>query len=391
MDNLSNLKRRLNYLGGNAEGRLIKEKLNTFKRALGNSYQSANVKIGDKELKVLINPDKLKQDYDDKIVSALFDSSLKIGDVLHWVDTDTHWIIYLQQLTERAYFRAPIRQCDYQIHWVDELGISKSIWAAIRGPVETKIVSDTKSDLIFDSPNETLNVLIPNNEDTSRIFKRYYKILIAGKSWEVQSTDSMSVPGIIEMTLKESYKTSETAGGVATKNHHVTSSLDVVNEISIEQPFNLTTRILFGTNPVELPYEYKISRGNGKIVNNALTLYDTNPVEIQLLIQDINFQKMFTVTGVEDQQDLVSFNIEGPLLVKPYGETVYTVKKYVNGVEVEPNGSWDLISNGYCEISSQTEKSLKLKWLITKSGKISIVYGESDNITKRDIIVDSLF
>jgi len=42
-------------------------------------------------------------------------------------------------LDEIAYFRGEIRRCDYTITWLDEDGNEKTTYAAIRGPVETKI------------------------------------------------------------------------------------------------------------------------------------------------------------------------------------------------------------------------------------------------------------
>ena len=62
--------------------------------------------------RALINPDKTKQDYDDKILSIDY-GILELGDVFKWVGTNTHWIIYLQALTEDAYFRGEIRLCKY--------------------------------------------------------------------------------------------------------------------------------------------------------------------------------------------------------------------------------------------------------------------------------------
>jgi hypothetical protein len=41
-------------------------------------------------------------------------------------------------MTELAYFRGDIRKCSYEIAWEDENG-KHSTYAAIRGPVETKI------------------------------------------------------------------------------------------------------------------------------------------------------------------------------------------------------------------------------------------------------------
>ena len=44
-----------------------------------------------------------------------------------------------QELTELAYFRGEIRRCSYEINWIDEDGNLNSSYAAVRGPVETKI------------------------------------------------------------------------------------------------------------------------------------------------------------------------------------------------------------------------------------------------------------
>jgi len=38
-----------------------------------------------------------------------------------------------------AYFRGEIRRCSYTIDWIDEEGNKHTSFAAVRGPVETKI------------------------------------------------------------------------------------------------------------------------------------------------------------------------------------------------------------------------------------------------------------
>jgi hypothetical protein len=78
-------------------------------------------------------------DYDDKILSIGFESNFKPGDIFEWCNTGTHWIIRLQDLQELAYFRGDIRRCDYTIAWEDSKGKVQRTYAAIRGPVETKI------------------------------------------------------------------------------------------------------------------------------------------------------------------------------------------------------------------------------------------------------------
>jgi murein endopeptidase len=61
-------------MGGNRQQeRMIKGKRRSLDRAVWNSYQAAEVIKIDAEdrkpVRALINPNKLKQDYDDKIIS----------------------------------------------------------------------------------------------------------------------------------------------------------------------------------------------------------------------------------------------------------------------------------------------------------------------------------
>ena len=143
VENLHNQHARLGQHGGNRQQeRMIQDKRRSLDRAVWHSYQAAEVVRNEAEdrkpVRALINPNKLKQDYDDKIISVGFEYNFKCGDVFEWIGTDTYWIVYLQDLTELAYFRGDIRRCSYEIAWEDENGKHKT-YAAIRGPVETKI------------------------------------------------------------------------------------------------------------------------------------------------------------------------------------------------------------------------------------------------------------
>ena len=48
-----------------------------------------------------------------------------------------------------------------------------SIYAAVRGPVETKINFIQKHGISVDTPNHSLSLLMPKNEHTLEYFKRY--------------------------------------------------------------------------------------------------------------------------------------------------------------------------------------------------------------------------
>lgn len=213
---LDNMKTRLMQRGGYPQQlRMIKDKRETLNRAVLYSYQGAQVKtlnLGAPIAPALINPNKTKQDYDDKIISIGYEFDYKPGTVFEWVNTGTKWLIYLQDLTELAYFKGDIRRCNYQISWEDEDNNIKSTYAAIRGPVETKITYLQKAGISVDTPNMSLDILMPKNEDTLKYFSRYSKFYLKGLEegdrnlcWRVESLDSISMPGVLEVCATEYY------------------------------------------------------------------------------------------------------------------------------------------------------------------------------------------
>ena len=75
MSGIEDLSTRLDYRGGEKQvPRMNEDKLNALKKALVRSYQSATAVLADgREFKCLINPDHLKNLYDDKIISIPFE------------------------------------------------------------------------------------------------------------------------------------------------------------------------------------------------------------------------------------------------------------------------------------------------------------------------------
>ena len=197
--------------GGNRQQeRMILSKRRSLDRAVWSAYQAAEVVRTDatdkKPVRALINPNKVNQDYDDKIISVGYEFGFKTGTVFEWRGTNTHWLIYLQDLTELAYFRGHIRRCSYYIEWDDEDGRNGS-YAAVVGPQETRINSSQKHGLNIDIPNYSLNILLPNNEKTLKYFKRYSKFYLKNMDicWRVEAVDWISTPNILNIVATEYY------------------------------------------------------------------------------------------------------------------------------------------------------------------------------------------
>lgn len=247
MSGLDNLKTRLNYSGGsNQEGRMNIDKLKSLKKALLYSYQAVTAILADgREFRCLINPDKLKKSYDDKIISIPFkdiclgkvefdideytnekimreipalingktsdneeEIGLKPGDVFTWKENQSDWIVYLQNLEETAYFRAEIRRCRYEVE------INKNKYKVyICGPSQSSIVWHTKSSqkgvgVSWNDLNYDVEMYITKNQETEEFCYRFGIIKIEGKPYEIQAVDSLSLEGVIAVALKEYYQNS---------------------------------------------------------------------------------------------------------------------------------------------------------------------------------------
>ena len=219
-----NLSIRLNYMGGKkAENRMINDKLRTLKKALLYSYQAATAVLSDgREFRCLINPDKLKNDYDNKILSIPFrdiclntekldiptslaeePTNIKVGDIFTWKETNTDWLVYLRYLEEDAYFRAEIRLCNGSVE------VNGNVYKAyIRGPVETAIKWNQKKGINWNIPNYTKIAYVAENAETSAI-KRFDILKVDGENYEVQAVNrDTSSDGIIIIHLSEYYTNS---------------------------------------------------------------------------------------------------------------------------------------------------------------------------------------
>ena len=325
-----------NYLrkaGGYVQqDRMIADKRKTLDRAMKYSYQGAviskvsnpvdedseMVAIGEpahaQSVRALININRLKEDYDDKILSVPFEYGFKVGDVFLWENTNTHWLIYLQDLTELAYFRGDIRKCIYEISFKDADGEVKKIHAAIKGPTEAKLGHLEDNGIVVDLPANTLRLMVPNSPDTIDAFQRYDKFFLntTGSNtptpWRIEAVDAVSMPGVLEVLAVEHYYNKD-----------------------------------------------KDDAESG--VFDGLIVDPVNPNEEE-----------------------VEITIVGESFIRPKKEYTYTF----NGVSTK---EWVIETEYPLEREIVDERTIKIKWLSSLSGKFTLSYGEFTKV----ITAKSLF
>ena len=311
MSGLENLNKRLNFRGGKQEGRMQQGKLETLKKALIYSYQAATAKLSDgREFRCLINPDKIKENYDDKIISIPFEDiclnaepigktlqgqveiGMKAGDVFEWKETGTYWLVYLQRLEEDAYFRAEIRRCQYEIKVGD-----KTYRAYVRGPGGADISWHTKqTGISWNDLNYDAVMYITKDEITENAFQRFDIIEIADKPWEVQMVDRLTTEGIITINLKEYYQ-----------NSIKEEAEEKLKEIEKQKP--IETSLIIGDKTV-YPYDEKtysisenVSGGMWEVSNKKAVILSQTEKTMKLAIvwgKSGSFDILYKREGFDD-------------------------------------------------------------------------------------------
>lgn len=206
---LAIMKARLEHQGGQVrQDRMIRDKLNSMLAATRNSYQAAKfLKYpGFEEQSIgLFNPINITERHDTKMMSVPFEAGYKVGDVFRWVNTDTVWIIFLQEYTELAYFRGECRRCDHEIHWVDKNQQKQSTYVSIMGPSNPSLrsIAATLHSIATDHHTSSIRVLVSATERNLLFFHRYQEFLLQGTTYEIQNLDTLSMPGIIQLYATE--------------------------------------------------------------------------------------------------------------------------------------------------------------------------------------------
>ena len=200
---MKSLSARLTYNGGNQLNRIKVNKLRSLRAAIKNDYNSRMIKIPNKSAwpcLIVNNTSGLKSDYDRKRLSIEFDAGLEPGDVFQCLDDGTHWMVYLPTLTEIAYLRTEIIRCRYTLD-ID----GQTYWIYFQGPTEMDATWFQKQGVHYDEPNWSGTIYIKKDERTTSYFHRFTKFTIEGHKWEVHVVDEFSVPGIIELEIREFY------------------------------------------------------------------------------------------------------------------------------------------------------------------------------------------
>lgn len=374
---IKTLAARTQYLGGNQLDRINKQKLRSFQAALKNDYQTRYIKTNNHAVwPCLINKNSLKSDYDKEYISVEYAAGLEAGDTFECLDDGSHWMIYLPIITETAYLRSEIIRCRYTLD-VD----GEKYWVYFQGPTETDLRWFIKNQINVNELNLSGTIYIKNDEKTKKFFKRFTHLKLGSHVWEVQVTDAISVPGILELEIQEYYD----------------NSIAELPEIKVDQETPLN--VIKGQTVV------KQNSIIGYMIDNAA--YDPNieweirdnpRVKIEEILDNgrickvkifagavktfrIYYGEQFLEVTIDWQKPI----IQGPQEVYPYDTHTYFIKKLPEGEKVEFS-----IDNNNAQIINTEKDSCQVEIVSSKKGKFTLFAKYADIETSLPVTIKSL-
>lgn len=372
---------RIHYLGGDAISRINKQKLYSLKQALKNSYQTRYIKTPNfSSWPCLINNNTagLKADYDKKYISIEFESGLEPGDTFEVLDDSTHWMVYLPVITETAYLRSEILRCRYTL---DIEGTK--YWIYFQGPTETDLRWNLKNNVNFNDLNLSGTIYIKNDEKTKRFFHRFTKIKVDGHVWEVQVTDSISVPGILELEVQEYYDNS-----IAELPHIYLDGEHSLNVIQGDTTVKQDSLIGYAINPEA--YDPKIQ---WEIVGNPRVQLDSvyeagRMCKVKVHAGAVGtFKVKYGIQEIEVHIDWQKPIIQGPQEVYPYDTHTYWIN--TNCVPSDGKVEFSLNTDLATIIDSWNDRC-KVEILSGKKGRFTLYAHVGDMDTELPITIKSL-
>lgn len=204
MNSLELMSMRLKYNGGKRDiDRVDWQKNKDLEKALTYSDKSEFVQVGDNKFQVLIDGSKYSfNTFDEKEIQTVKKNKLKIGDILYWFRTKSYWIVLEQDLEETAVFKGAVRKCNYLDIIYNDTPL-KGAFFNIKNSELTKV--QIEDSMIIDVLSDYAQLVLPADELTSKI-KRYDKLKIGKRVWEVQSINNVTYESIISIYLKETYE-----------------------------------------------------------------------------------------------------------------------------------------------------------------------------------------
>lgn len=202
MNYLEIYKSRVGHLGTTPQERAFSSGILEFRRYLKYNQHTVFGLINERNNLIfdgVILTDKEDENRVSQILLTELNQDIKPGDLILW--NDEHWIIWRSTTSSyQPHQKFYMVRCNYEIKWVDELGVIQKSWIYLLGHKDSKIKDNfrTWNNLITPQPNKYINIILPY-----RTIKQGTEIMVLDEVWYLVDDDRSSVPGISFMSFTE--------------------------------------------------------------------------------------------------------------------------------------------------------------------------------------------
>lgn len=140
------------------------------------SYQ--RVLVSGEERRLAIVDDK---NFDTKKIFSMPGEDIPHGSLVEW--EDSIWLVTERNYNRKSYTEGKMRQCNYNLKWIDEDGNIISRWCVVEDG--TKYLIGEKSEAIITTGDARMAVTIGKDEDTSKLSR--------GRRFLIDDMDSAEV------------------------------------------------------------------------------------------------------------------------------------------------------------------------------------------------------
>ena len=369
---------KVNYRLGQEDADIKRDTFEEILETNGSGVEEV-YKIQDKDVilaqtKSIIRDHKLHLDYDEKYLLTPLAIDTKVGDIFYWPRTDTHWIVYAEYLTEKSYHKTIIKRANWYISWKNSLGKIINQWVYVRGPVETKIDSNTVKSKIVDQLNWTLTIQMPDTKET-QAFKKYDCIMLNKKKWEITVVDDITTKDIIELQLNQVGigATDDINSNIVEGNLIPDFNLQPLfsNELPLNFTLDVNEQIIFTKDGEKEDNDFKIQKIKGKatVKGSKITFTEVGQCEFKITHkQNPVITQTYTIDIVDNVENTYVHKIEGVNRAK----TLFAYKYITQIFNLSDKYEWKIVDEKHIVKNYESqENEINIRFGL-KTGQIKL-------------------
>lgn len=330
------------------------------------------------------------------ILSAPNELNLEVGKYFKWFRTNKIYLITNQYLTEKSYFKADVKECNFLLKWEDDRDNLYEFYAVVSGPPETRFKSEQESDFYMDRANDSIDVWLPQCAETAHL-KRYSRIIIKDRAWTINIKDDITTSAIVKLNCVENYinkdkDTEDVVNGKDKVSYTLLSALDGLQELSVGKKLYFDPILIKEDKELDdINFNYSIIEmnndsedGEDVLVPGEGGFITQRPGTVRIEIKPDGYPVIgiYYIDIVPEEvkvDDTIVYRFGGMNKIRQTFTTTIVIEKYVNGEKLSVKGGEFVVqNNGVVKVIDKTENSVTLEGLKPGVANINFMVEDVD-------------